>query len=71
VKRAADSLSQPLPRPRPAAWRYYTGERGTLTVRRQETFDGTNVVKVELTVNGMTQSCTFDLATKTSTCKRD
>jgi len=47
------------------------GERGTLTVRRQETFDGTNVVKVELTVNGVTQSCTFDLATKTSTCKRD
>jgi hypothetical protein len=47
------------------------GDRGTLTVRRQETFDGTNIVKVELTVNGVTQSCTFDLATKTSTCKRD
>jgi hypothetical protein len=47
------------------------GDRGALTVRRQETFDGTNIVKVELTVNGVTQSCTFDLATKTSTCKRD
>jgi hypothetical protein len=47
------------------------GDRGTLTVRRQETFDGTNIVKVELTVNGVTQSCTFDLATKTSNCKRD
>lgn len=40
------------------------------TVRRQETFDGTSIVKVELTVNGVTQSCTFDLATRTSTCKR-
>ena len=47
------------------------GDRGTLTVRRQETFDGTNIVKVELAVNGVAQSCTFELATKTSTCKRD
>jgi hypothetical protein len=47
------------------------GDRGTLTVRRQETFDGTNIVKVELTVNGVTQSCTFDLATKTSSCRRE
>ncbi len=47
------------------------GDRGALTVRRQETFDGTNIVRIELTVNGVTQSCTFDLATKTSTCKRD
>jgi hypothetical protein len=47
------------------------GDRGALTVRRQETFNGTNIVKVELTVNGVTQSCTFDLATKSSTCKRD
>jgi hypothetical protein len=44
--------------------------RGALTVRRQETFDGTNIVRVEITVNGVTQSCTFDLATKTSTCQR-
>ena len=44
--------------------------RGPLTVRRQETFDGTNIVRVELTVNGATQQCTFDLATRTSTCQR-
>ena len=46
------------------------GGRGPLTVRRQETFDGTNIVRVELTVNGVTQECTFDLATKTSTCRQ-
>ena len=45
--------------------------KGPLTLRRQETFDGTNIVKVELTVNGVTQSCTFDLATKTSTCRQN
>lgn len=44
--------------------------RGAVTVRRQETFDGTSVVRVELTVNGVTQQCSFDLATKTSTCHR-
>ena len=47
------------------------GGKGPLTVRRQETFDGTSIVRVELTVNGVTQSCTFDLATKTSTCRQN
>jgi hypothetical protein len=45
--------------------------KGPWTVRRQETFDGTNVVQVQLTVNGVTESCTFDLATKTSTCRQN
>jgi hypothetical protein len=45
--------------------------RGSVTVRRQETFDGTSTVQVQLTVNGVTQSCTFDLATRTSTCQRN
>lgn len=40
----------------------------TVTTRRQETFNGTNIVQVELTINGVTQHCTFDLAAKTSTC---
>ena len=44
--------------------------RGTLSVRRQETFDGTSIVRIELTVNGVTQQCTYDLAAKTSTCQR-
>ena len=47
------------------------GGKGPLTVSRQETFDGTSIVRVELTVNGVTQSCTFDLATKTSTCRQN
>jgi len=47
------------------------GGRGPLTVRRQETFDGTSTVQVQLTMNGVTQSCTFDLATKTSTCRQN
>jgi hypothetical protein len=45
--------------------------KGPWTVRRQETFNGTNIVQVQLTVNGVTQSCTFDLATKTSTCRQN
>ncbi len=40
----------------------------TMTTRRQETFNGSNVVQIEVTVNGVTQRCTFDLAARTSTC---
>jgi hypothetical protein len=47
------------------------GGKGPMTVRRQETFDGTSIVRVELTVNGVTQQCTFDLAAKTSTCRQN
>jgi hypothetical protein len=47
------------------------GGKGPLTVRRQETFDGTSTVQVQLTMNGVTQSCTFDLATKTNTCRQN
>ena len=47
------------------------GGKGPVTVRREETFDGTNIVKVQLTVNDVPQSCTFDLATKTSTCRQN
>jgi hypothetical protein len=46
------------------------GESRTVTTRRQETFDGTNIVQIELTVNGVTQHCTFDLDTRQSTCSR-
>ncbi len=49
----------------------WTGGKAPQTVRRQETFDGTNIVQVQLTVNGVTQQCTFDLATKTSTCRQN
>jgi hypothetical protein len=45
--------------------------KGPRTVRRHETFDGTNIVRVELTVNGVTELCTFDLATRTSTCRQN
>jgi hypothetical protein len=45
-------------------------ESRTVETRRQETFDGTNIVQVDVTVNGVTQHCTFDLAAKTSTCGR-
>lgn len=48
-----------------------SGGKGPLTVRRQETFDGTSTVQIQLTMNGVTQSCTFDLATKTSTCRQN
>jgi hypothetical protein len=46
------------------------GGKGPLTVRRQETFNGTSTVQVQLMMNGVTQSCTFDLATKTNTCRQ-
>jgi hypothetical protein len=46
------------------------GGNGPQTERRQETFDGTNIVRVELTVNGVTRQCSYDLATKTSTCRQ-
>ena len=49
----------------------WTGGRAPQTVRRQERFDGTNIVQVQLTVNGVTQHCTFDLATKTNTCRQN
>jgi hypothetical protein len=48
-----------------------SGGKGPMTVRRQETFDGTSIVRVELTMNGVTQQCTFDLAIKTSTCRQN
>ncbi len=46
------------------------GDTRTVTTRRQETFNGTNIVQIELTVNGVTEYCTFDLDTRTSTCGR-
>jgi hypothetical protein len=46
------------------------GEARTVTTRRKETFNGTNIVQVEITVNGVTQHCTFDLDTRQSTCDR-
>ncbi|HVL67856.1 MAG TPA: hypothetical protein VM364_11385 [Vicinamibacterales bacterium] len=41
----------------------------TLTTERRETFNGTSVVQVQITVNGVTQHCTYDLAARTSTCR--
>jgi hypothetical protein len=49
----------------------WPGGKAPQTVRRQETFDGTNIVQVQLTVNSVTQQCTFDLATKTNTCRQN
>jgi len=49
-----------------------TGTRGTETksssMSRTETFDGSAIVQVVLTVNGQTKNCTVDLANHTSTC---
>jgi len=45
-------------------------ETRTVTTRRQETFNGTNIVQVEITVDGATARCTYDLAAHTSTCAR-
>jgi len=39
-----------------------------MTVRRQETFNGTSTVLVEMTIGDMIQQCTYDLATRTTTC---
>jgi hypothetical protein len=40
----------------------------TNSTSRTETFDGTSVVQVVLTVNGQTQNCTVDLSSHTNTC---
>jgi hypothetical protein len=42
----------------------------TDTLVRTETFDGTTTVQVQLTINGVTQNCTNNLANHTSTCHR-
>lgn len=46
------------------------GTSHTFSVRRKETFDGTSVVKVEITTADGTRNCTVDLAAKTTTCTR-
>jgi hypothetical protein len=45
-------------------------ETKTESLSRQETFDGTAVVQVVLTINGVTQNCTTNLETHRSTCQR-
>ena len=42
----------------------------TDTMTRTETFDGTNIVQVVLTINGVTQNCTNDISNHSTTCKR-
>jgi hypothetical protein len=44
------------------------GQTKTTTMSRTETFDGTSIVQVVLTLNGQTKNCTVDLANHTSTC---
>ena len=45
-----------------------TATRST-TVSEQVTFTGTSVVNVTITRDGVTRTCTRDLATRTGTCK--
>jgi len=49
-----------------------TSTKGTETKStsssRTETFDGTGIVQVVMTVNGQTKNCTVDLSNHTSTC---
>jgi hypothetical protein len=49
-----------------------TSTRGTETkttsLTRTETFDGTGVVQVVITINGETKNCTVDLVNHTNTC---
>ncbi|MBI4501871.1 MAG: hypothetical protein HY700_12000 [Gemmatimonadetes bacterium] len=42
----------------------------TMSLTRKETFDGTSVVKVEITTADGTRTCTIDLAAHTTTCGR-
>lgn len=71
VRQSRDDRAYPLSGVRVYATETTTSrgaESRTVTTRRQETFNGTNIVQVELTINGVTQHCTFDLAAKKSTC---
>jgi hypothetical protein len=43
-------------------------ETKTSSSSRTETFDGSGIVQVVMTVNGQTKNCTVDLASHTSTC---
>jgi len=43
-------------------------ETKTISTSRTETFDGSGIVQVVMTVNGQTKTCTVDLANHTSTC---
>jgi len=45
-------------------------ETRTDTRVRKETFDGTAIVQIELTINGVTQNCTLNLDTHRSNCQR-
>jgi hypothetical protein len=45
-------------------------ETKTDTRSRKETFNGTAIVQVELTINGVTQNCTMNLETHRSNCQR-
>lgn len=44
------------------------GQNRTTSMTRRETYDGSSIVRVEMTVNGVTEQCTVDLAARTSTC---
>jgi hypothetical protein len=43
-------------------------ESRTTNTRRVETFNGTHLVHVTITVNGVTRTCTLNLATRRSDC---
>jgi hypothetical protein len=43
-------------------------ETKTTSLTRTETFDGTGVVQVVITINGETKNCTVDLVSHTNTC---
>jgi hypothetical protein len=45
-------------------------ETRTDTGLRKETFDGTAIVQIELTINGVTENCSLNLETHRSTCHR-
>jgi hypothetical protein len=46
----------------------HPGGTTTATMTRRETFDGTNIVQIEMTNNGIVRTCTYDLAARTTTC---
>ena len=71
VRSDRDAAAYPLSGSRVHATATTTTNRGetrTSTTKRQETFNGTSTVQVEITINGATERCSYDLAARTSTC---
>ena len=71
VRTAPDPTAYPLSGNRMHSATMTTTHPGGITsstMTRRETFNGTSIVRIEMTIDGVTRNCEYDLAARTTTC---